>query len=83
MPRIQQIIPAAGWYAVYRQSDRPAGREELVYRPLVAWALLPQAPERAAAEPDDQVVGLVVDQSGLVCEVDETEEAFEGYQHQA
>lgn len=80
MPKIQQIIPAVGWYAVYQQSDRAVVPDELVYRPLVAWALLPQEPEQAAAEPDDQVVGLVVDQTGLVTEVDETDEAFEGYQ---
>ena len=80
MPRIQQIIPATGWYAVYQPSDRAVVRDELVYRPLVAWALLPQRPEREGAEPDDQVVGLVVDQTGLVAEVDETAEEFEGYQ---
>ena len=81
MPKIQQIIPAADWYAVHRRSGRTPGREDLVLTPLVAWALLPQPPERAAAEPDDQVVGLIVDQTGLVTEVDETAEAFEGYQH--
>jgi hypothetical protein len=55
-------------------------RDELVHRPLVAWALLPQQPEEAGVEPDDQVVGLIVDQTGLVTQVDETDEAFEGYQ---
>jgi hypothetical protein len=80
MPRIQQIVPADGWYAVYQPSDRAGIHDELVYKPIVVWALLPQKPERAEAEPDDQVVGLIVDQTGLVTEVDETDEAFEGYQ---
>jgi hypothetical protein len=80
MPRIQQIIPAAGWYAVHLRSGRAAGREELLYRPLVAWALLRQEPEQAAGEPDDQVVGLIVDDTGLVSQVDETADEFEGYQ---
>jgi hypothetical protein len=83
VPRIQQIIPADGWYAVYQRPRGVPGRgdrTELEHRPLVAWALVPQEPERTGADPDDQVVGMIVDQTGIVTVVDETEESFEGYQ---
>ena len=86
VPRIQQIIPADGWYAVYQRPSRASGRGdrvELEHRPLVAWALMPHEPERTDGEPDDQVVGLTVDQTGIVTVVDETEEPFEGYQQLA
>jgi hypothetical protein len=86
VPRIQQIIPADGWYAVYQRPSRASGlgdRVELEHRPLVGWALVPQEPERTGGDPDDQVVGLVVDQTGIVTVVDETAESFEGYQQLA
>jgi hypothetical protein len=82
MPSIQQLIPAAGCYAAYQQPGRTGAGDEYVYRPLVALALLPQQPERADAEPDDQVVGLIVDRTGLVTQVDGIEEAFEGHQQE-
>lgn len=68
--RVDQIIPADGWYAVFARASgvpRPSGRGELhrtvgpipEFLPLVAWALVVDDSGSTSAP---RIVGVVVDE---------------------
>jgi hypothetical protein len=86
MTRIEQIIPATDWFAVFRRHDPGAatgqeGERREVRAPVIAWALIPSTSGRVSTELTDRVSGLVVGSAGATEVVDESADDFVRYLH--